>query len=160
MFDIEEVTIKSSLSLRLCVRQFARYFMREGYSDFLHYDIDDKQDNPVAFLFFDSQVTDREMRQMPIGACLFRYREYENVPVGFWTMHWAWIHPYKRHKGILSEHVQKFNDQFGYWFPETPHSKAMQSFIKKHKMVHPFKKFNVQHVRDDKKTSLNENNIS
>jgi hypothetical protein len=142
--DIIEVNKKSPLIFRKSVELCARYFMREGYSDFLHYEAScddplDPDDNPIAFLF----CTNSSYPPHAIGACCFRLREYYDMPEKFWAMHWAWIHPYARNKGLLFEHIEIFNKRFGYWYPEPPLSKAMSRFIIKHGLIEPKIHFNL-----------------
>ena len=123
-----KVTIDSPLLLRQSLLLCAKYFQREGYSDWVHYELN--EDGFIGFLFLD--------RDYPhaVGGCIFRKREYKNLPK-FWTMHWIWLHPFVRNKGLLSEYMNKFNDVFGYWYPEYPHSKAMGAFINKYNMIEP-----------------------
>ena len=130
---IIKVTHKSPLILRQSLLLCAKYFQREGYSDMLHYNLDEK--NFVGYLFTEPN------RFHAVGGCIFRFREYNNIPEKFWTMHWIWMHPYIRNKGLLSKYVDKFNKEFGYWYPEHPLSKAMQRFVIKHKFVNPSEKF-------------------
>lgn len=127
------VDSNSPKSYRLSVNLCARYFQREGYSDFCHYNLD--YDDAICCLFIDKSYP------QAVGAACFRQREYEDIEDKFWTMHWAWLHPFIRNNGILSNCIDVFNDKFGYWYPETPHSKAMVSFISKHKLVSPPKHF-------------------
>lgn len=127
--ELVEVNYESPILLKKALYQCAKYFQREGYSDWCHYDMSEK--DFIGFLFLDHNYAHA------IGACIFRLREYENIPKPFNTMHWVWLHPYARNKGILSRYVDFFNKRFGYWYPETPHSKAMQAFTEKHNMVSP-----------------------
>ena len=134
--SIIEVNKKSPVVLRKSVELSARYFLREGYSDLLHYGL--HNDDAIAFLFCDYDLPHA------IGACCFRFRSYTDITQRFWRMHWAWIHPFARNKGLLSTHVELFNERFGYWYPEKPHSKAMNRFIEKHNLIDPLKKFQVK----------------
>lgn len=126
-----KVTGNSPLCLRKSVEICARYFMREGYSGMLHYDSMNKHDDAICFLFVDVD------HDCAIGAVCFRKRKYKNVENEMWAMHWAWIHPYQRNNGLLSTHKGLFDETFGYWYPEYPHSKAMAAFVKKHNIVAP-----------------------
>jgi len=135
---ITEVSRESSTLLHQAVEQCARYFQREGYSDWKHYDESDyNSPHVVSYLFTDGNFPHA------IGAACFRLREFRDLPEKIWTMHWVWIHPYARNKGLLSEHISQFNAKFGYWYPETPHSKGMTSFIAKHNIVSPLTHFNL-----------------
>lgn len=125
---IIEVNHNSPLLIRKSLLQCAKYFQREGFSDWCHFEIDEK--DYVGYLFIDKDYP------CAVGGCLFRKREYENLPP-FTTLHWIWLHPFVRNKGLLSEYVDFFNSRFGYWYPEHPHSKAMNSFVSKHKLINP-----------------------
>jgi hypothetical protein len=127
------VDCNSTLLLRKALQQCARYFQREGYSDWLHYDLNES--NFVGFLFMDRNYCHA------VGGCLFRLRKFADINKPFFSMHWIWLHPYVRNKGLLSKHVDYFNQIFGYWYPEYPLSKPMQAFVEKHKLIAPEKKF-------------------
>lgn len=131
--ELVEVNYYSPFLLKKALHQCAIYFQREGYSDWCHYDIDEK--DFVGFIFLDNDYPHA------VGGCVFRKRKYENIAEPFNTLHWIWLHPYVRDKGILSRHIDFFNKKFGYWYPELPHSRAMESFVKKHDMVSPFIEF-------------------
>ncbi len=120
----------SPKSLRRQVELCARYFLREGYSDFLCFDAEE-MDGAIAILFTQYDC------DHAIGAACFRQRTFENFTEQIWFMHWAWIHPFARNKGLLGDHLYLFEDLFGYWYPEWPHSAAMQHFIKKHQLKSP-----------------------
>src|ERR1035437_1245155 len=124
--NIIEVLQKSPIVFRRNVELAATYLKRGGYSDFTHYSAEnfgneDNDRNTIGYLFTDHNDV--------IGACLFRLRENKD-----WVMHWVWIHPYFRSKGILSQHVDFFNKRFGCWYVELPHSKAMEKFLEKNNL--------------------------
>lgn len=131
--EIIKVTSDSQLLLRKSVQACAVYFQREGYSDWIHYDLEG--DESISFLFADTSG-----HPYAYGAVCFRLREYKGYQEKIWHLHWAWIHPYHRNKGLLSKYVPLFNKQFGYWYPEQPHSKAMTNFIIKHGIINPWDK--------------------
>lgn len=124
----EWVTHKSPMPLKKSLHLCARYFLREGYSDFFCYDLDEKDFDAILFL--------NPERCEAIGACLFRKRIHKNDRV-IWGMHWTWIHPFKRNESFLSGKIKLFNQRYGYWYPEYPHSKAMKAFVKKNNLIHP-----------------------
>lgn len=140
-----EVLPSSKVRVKKTLEEFARYFKREGYSDFVHYDPAEKEDASTmrAFLFTGENAS----YSTPIGGCCFRLRKYKGLPP-FWTMHWVWIHPYFRNKGVLTKRKKYFDKMFEYWHPEPPLSKSIEAFIKKNNIIEPTKALNFSKNED------------
>lgn len=66
----------------------------------------------------------------PCGACCFRKRTLESGQQR-WHMHWIWLHPYARDKGLLKEALPGFDARYGDWAIEGPYSRTMRVFIAK-----------------------------
>lgn len=134
------VTDDSPKPLRKSVEICARYFQREGYSDFLHYEAD-QDEGAICFLFINNDFNHA------VGAVCFRRRQIQFINEALWLMHWAWIHPYDRNKGILTSNKYLFDQTFGYWYPEWPHSKAMSHFIRKTGIKSPQELFDIKAIK-------------
>lgn len=121
---VARVDAKSTLRFRRAVARIARYFQREGGFDFIGYGVDGHETDPtcVAFLWVDDFVA--------VGACCFRWREWADAPPGP-TMTWAWLHPYVRRQGWMTEEWPRFRAEFGAFYVEHPLSPAMASFLAK-----------------------------
>lgn len=130
-----EVNEASALDRRNALEQFARYFKAEFRYDHIQYFANEHDETCIGFLFTESalDICTEDHDQMPTrcsGGCCFRRREYKNAPQ--WTLDWIWLHPFFRHRGILSTHWRHFQAQFGNFSVEPPLSSAMQAFLKKH----------------------------
>ncbi len=130
-----EVKASSPHEVRKVLEQFARYFKAEFHYDDVQYYADEHDERCIGFLFTESAldiVTD-EHTQMPTrcsGGCCFRKEKFTDGDK--WVLYWVWLHPFFRHRRILSRHWKKFREQFGDFIVEPPVSSAMQSFLKKH----------------------------
>jgi hypothetical protein len=125
-----EVLPWSSLTMRRAVYQFARYFrMEEGY-DFTQYGTDGREDDPTcrAYLF---TAPDSYRSGLAFGAACFRTRE-DDKGNKWEALCWVWIHPFNRRRGVMASALPVFKKQHGEFFPETPWSPAMGSFVAKY----------------------------
>lgn len=141
--EVTEVTSRSRRSHRVAVRKLAEFFRREFGYDFVQYHEDDLDCNPrdTAYLWIHPEACDyvawtavgdrRTVFRVPcIGACCFRWREWQNAPHGF-ALAWIWLHPYWRRHGLLSRQWSAFRAKFGVFDVEGPLSEAMKRFVEK-----------------------------
>jgi hypothetical protein len=114
------------------VQHYARYFRREFRYDFVQFDGPRENDDSFeAWLFFPSGMYSHMITNIPVGACCFRKRKYENTDE-YWALQWVWIHPYERGKGIYKKAFETFKERYGEFKPEYPLSKTMQNFVDKY----------------------------
>lgn len=122
------VTIRSPRAHRRAVYRLAAYFLQEMRFGVLQYGYDGDEDDPdhVAFLWVHPEVVGMswEFRAPCVGAACFRQRE-ECGP----ALQWAWMHPYFRRQGLLSEAWPTFVREFGDFAVEGPVSTAMKAFL-------------------------------
>lgn len=65
-----------------------------------------------------------------VGACSFRWREYQDAPPA-WALEWIWIAPPFRRLGILAAKWVELRALYGDFVVEGPVSPAMQAFLRK-----------------------------
>lgn len=114
-----EVIACSELTYRRAVERLAYFFKREFQWDFVQFDAKDKS-NYKAFLWLSGNKG--------IGACCFRFREWEDYPHG-WALQWIWLHPYVRRRGWLSKAWPMFKSKFPGFICEPPLSENMKAFL-------------------------------
>lgn len=104
------------------VELFGRYFNRETQWGLL-YTADEFKSltDREAWLFINESYE-------PCGACCFRKRTYQSGGQR-WHLHWIWLHPYARNKGLFKRALPAFNARYGEWVVEGPYSRTMQLFI-------------------------------
>jgi hypothetical protein len=131
------VTVESPLVLRKAVYQCARWFKKEFQYDYTQYGYNGREDDPnhVAFLWPHPDsillLGNDEFVLAIIGACCFRWRnDYWNQD-HCWAMQWMWLHPFYRHRGLLSQAWGGFRGEFGSFVAEPPLSDAMEGFLGK-----------------------------
>jgi hypothetical protein len=113
------------------VEQCAYYFKREHHYDFpqfgteehVRWDGTPAPDDGRPYLFVHE---DRH-----VGAAIFRWRQYTNVPAGWWLA-WVWLHPYVRRCGLLTRAWPTFTATYPGFFVEPPLSNGMRHFLDKH----------------------------
>jgi hypothetical protein len=126
----------SPVGLRRAVEWIAHYFRREFGYDFVQYSVDERDEDPGerddsrdrAFLWANPTTLDGRGTVEAVGACCFRWRDYEDAPPGF-ALQWVWLHPYCRDRGTLTTAWPDFRERFGDFIVETPLSRAMASFL-------------------------------
>ena len=121
------VTTASPKRLREHVGRFAQYFLREMHRGALQFEASETPASPhfteyKAYLFTDQ---DRY-----VGAACFRFRNDQDTSIP-WLFDWLWIHPYFRHKGLLSRAWPKFVREIGQFRLAQPMSLHMQQFLRK-----------------------------
>jgi hypothetical protein len=118
-----EVNRTSPLWLNKAVYERARLFCREFGYDFAPWYLTRPTlgpDEARAFLFVADDAATLA------GACAF-FRE-----PGGWSMHWVWLAPTFRGRGILTRHRPQFRSLFGAaFYLEQPLSEAMTAFVQK-----------------------------
>lgn len=126
------VTRSSSLKARKAVERVAVYFRREFEYDFVQFSALEKDDDYRAYLWTPGSLR-RYLGEeaVVVGACCFRWRQWENAPHG-WALQWVWFHPYARRQGYLSDAWANFRSLYGQFFIEPPLSQAMEAFLLKH----------------------------
>jgi hypothetical protein len=65
-----------------------------------------------------------------IGACCFNWVEWQDAPPGY-SLDWIWIHPFYRRVGLLSKVWPFFQETYGRFWVQKPHSLAMARFLNK-----------------------------
>ena len=118
---------QSSIDLRDEVERFARYFLREMHTGGIQFEASETEQSPwhVPYKAF---LLAREGNY--VGAACFRYREDQDKVVP-WLFDWLWIHPFCRHKGILTAVWGELNTQVGAFRLAQPISAHMQAFLGK-----------------------------
>lgn len=107
----------------------ARQFRREFHYDFIQWG--DPEDDPKAHGFLFNDDTGMFGHGAIVGACAFRWREWDDTEPG-WALQWIWITPQARRKGVLTRRWNIFREMFGEFVIEPPLSEAMESFAGKH----------------------------
>jgi len=64
-----------------------------------------------------------------VGACCFRWKDFNKNQDPYWVLQWIWMHPYLRRKGILSRQWGHFQEEFKDFRIEYPLSYAMREFL-------------------------------
>ena len=114
-------------NLRKPVLQFANYFRREMHFDFVQYSIEQLSPTDSAFLLGVNPDIDVHLG---IGAVFFMWVEWDDAPPCY-SLEWAWIHPFFRHRGLLAEVWPHFIQRYERFHVSHPRSAAMQSFLNK-----------------------------
>lgn len=139
-----EVNPDSSRILRDAVETCARCFKHEMEFNFVQFSGKYPDEAQKAYLFYETILNKhgKHMSQVVDAAC-FVNRKYTNCPEHT-VLQWIWLHPFVRNKNVINNNVMDiWNKRFGYWFPEEPLSKTMKGFIKKHGLIDPVIKFNI-----------------
>ncbi|MCK4120398.1 hypothetical protein ACI2UK_27030 [Ralstonia nicotianae] len=120
------------------VEKLARYFKRELGFDFVQFEAAETPGAPdfvpyEAYLFHelarDKLTENQPAPQRVVGACCFRWREWEGREPG-WSLDWVWMHPYFRRRGHLNGAWPSFQKRYGHEFHIAPPlSIEMQAFI-------------------------------
>jgi hypothetical protein len=63
---------------------------------------------------------------------LLRTEDFTNLDTTIESLHWVWLHPYFRGRGILKSHWNTLRDHHGDFHIEHPLSTAMKGFLLKH----------------------------
>ena len=130
------VTRESALKLRKEVERFAVYFRREFDYPVTEFKAQEKREY-TAYLFSES---DEGLLTTWVGACCFRPESYSHH-LKCETLRWVWVHPFARHRGVLSAAWPTLRANHGDFFAETPLSPAMLSFLLKHNRDSQFYRF-------------------
>lgn len=125
----------SPLSWRRAVEKLAYYFRREFGYDFPPYEASEVENWDLAkdrVLVFIKKTTleDWEDYFYFVGAVGMRWRKWDDVPHG-WGLAWAWLHPYERRKGLLTQAWPFLTEKFPAIRIEAPVSEAMLGFLKR-----------------------------
>lgn len=123
------VTARSPKLFRQAVEQMAYYFRREFGYDFVQYSSEEKDDGHRAYLWVLPETLENG-KVKAVGACCFRWREWEDAPASY-ALQWIWLHPHERRKGRLTQAWPYFQERFGKFIPEPPLSPAMKRFLLK-----------------------------
>jgi hypothetical protein len=94
------VRVVAPILSRKAVYSCVLFFRRELGYNFAPYAIREDDWHSRAFLW----VSDPDLRNRHNvwGACCFRWREYKNTDP-LWAMQWAWLHPYARNHGLMTQ---------------------------------------------------------
>ena len=116
------VTAKSPMALREAAENCCTFFLTEyGYQR--QFDRLDADENYLAYLWGELA----QDRVAVYGACCFRLRERRKQRA--YALQWIWLHPYARRKGHLSAAWPYFQERFGAFEVEPPHSNDMKAFL-------------------------------
>jgi hypothetical protein len=129
------VTPESGMQEKKVVEKIAYFFKREFGYDFAQFNARegiDKTDYRAYYFSYDEWSQIYASRQIVMGACCFRFREYRDAPAA-WALQWIWIHPFWRSSGILTSVWPSFRKIFGDFVVEPPISKSMKAFLEKRK---------------------------
>ena len=144
-----KVTYQSRAKYRAIVQKHALYFKREMHYDFQQYE---KNETPydhgyveyVAYIFLKDNLNLKSLNDktdsLAIGSCCFRKRFIDGKNY-YWSLDWIWLHPYFRHRKILSEHWERFVNIFCGFYVEEPLSLEMEAFLKKVNWDNDYKKY-------------------
>lgn len=138
---INHVDMKSPKEVRNGVEKIARYANREGTTwdgmMYCQYEDRSRKEWDPFVIIADGLTGYAGMTETIMGAGGFGKVRFEGSSEK-WTMHWIWIHPYFRGRGILKELWPIFlknYDDFYIWYPERGgqvRSKAMEAFVAKY----------------------------
>lgn len=123
----EIITVKSAKTLREHVERFSRYFLREMHFGSLQFEAAETLES-LGFTEYKAYLFAAQDRY--IGAACFRYRDDQNETFP-WLFDWMWIHPYFRHKGVLSYAWPEFVCEIGQFRIAQPASLHMKQFLSK-----------------------------
>jgi hypothetical protein len=123
------VTDESPMVVRKAVARLALYFKREFSYDFIQYDARENDPLARAFLFTTRDYDREHYYSLAVGACCFRWREWDDAPPA-WALQWVWLHPFMRRQGVLSRAWSFFEARFSGFEAEPPLSDAMVAFLK------------------------------
>jgi hypothetical protein len=128
--DLLAVTTRSPKPHRRAVWQLATYFRREFQYDCVQYGHLGNENDATAraYLWLGPDSGGGDSKCYTIGACCFRWREWENMPP-MWAMQWVWFHPYGRRQGKLRNAWSYFRARFELFDVEPPYSQAMKAFL-------------------------------
>lgn len=136
-FDSELIMVESSSPFceKEALETLALYFKREFHYDFPAYKAlshTEPRSEHRCFLFTevarDLFEEEKPTLYRAIGGCGFRREEYTNY-LGEWLLCWVWLHPFLRHRGVLSKHWKRFENEFGAFRIQEPISPDMQRFL-------------------------------
>ena len=129
-----KVTVKSSHHQKKAVEVISKHFRREMNYSTVQFSAKEKE-NDLDFTPYEAYLFHKERYNLIhqykpnevvcLGGCCF-YKNNET-----WDLHWVWIHPYFRNRGILSELWPKFIQKYGNFGIEEPISLQMQKIINK-----------------------------
>jgi hypothetical protein len=120
-----KVVFTSPVYLRREVEKFARYFKNEFRYDSMQFDQKDREPY-TAYLFADSE------QSVWAGACCFRSRPTHCNEMKSEALHWVWLHPYLRGRGILKTCWKTLRTNHGDFYIQPPISRPMRKFILSH----------------------------
>jgi hypothetical protein len=129
------VRAAAPISLRKAVYSCALFFRRELCYDFVQYEVNEEDLQSRAFLWVSDP--DYTERHNVWGTCCFRWRKYKNADP-LWSMQWAWLHPYARNHGLMTQAWPYFLARFGWFDVEPPYSQTMRYVLCKMGWVRPF----------------------
>jgi hypothetical protein len=124
------VTPYSPRRFREAVEQIAYFFRREFGYDFVQYCSQEEDDDGHRAYLWVQPGTLEHGKVKAIGACCFRWREWEGAPPSY-GLQWVWFHPHERRKGYLTKAWPYFQKRFGKFIPESPLSIGMKRFLLK-----------------------------
>ena len=115
------------MALRQHVERFARYFLREMHTGGIQFEALETPASP-GYVEYKAYLFLSEDRYVGAGSFRFRNDQSTEVP---WLFDWLWLHPYFRHKGLLSFAWPQFARDVGAFRLAEPISFHMQLFLKK-----------------------------
>ena len=132
---LKKVSADSDIDEKKALEQFARYFKNEMHYDNIQYEAHRHDKKTVGFLFTTNamDICTEEHDSVPtrcVGGCSFRSVQ------DTWVLCWVWIHPFFRHKKLMSRNWKQFVNEFGNFAVETPVSPPMQSIMERQAGVH------------------------
>jgi hypothetical protein len=108
------------------VNRFGRYLSREqGYDFPLEWDDENGESRAYFFTSWRSLMTVTTIQ--PVGCAVFQ--KYSSADP--WQFEWAWIHPYERGRGHMTNAWPKFKEEFGDFTIQQPLSFGMKVFLTK-----------------------------
>jgi hypothetical protein len=107
--------------------ELALYLKREESYDLPVYD--GQQVRKEEYLHLFTREPDVDI-SIGIGACCFRFEPWANRDPCH-CLEWAWIHPYERAKGIMSDAWPEFVKRYGGFVVYPPISRGMKALLKK-----------------------------
>jgi hypothetical protein len=126
----ELVNYKSPKWLHFELFKRAKHFKRELSFDFTQWSHDGSEDvDAIGFVFNDDTGTFGH--GAIVGGCAFRWTEFRNSDPG-WALHWIWIAPAVRRKGITERKWPTLVHRFKSFRVIGPVSDSMSAFLEKH----------------------------
>lgn len=133
--DLIFIDKNSAYDLRRKLQTFAYYFKRELKFDFIQYQASEHLEGPGTyrgFLFtsfaYDLLEEDEPTPYRLYGGGLFRWQEREDSEPN-WELDWIWLHPFFRHRGILTKNWPILLREFGKFDIARPLSADMERFL-------------------------------